>query len=238
MHLVRLFTCVCGTCLWASSLFAQSGDPVYTFRKGDPNGIGKWYMGREIAHVMGHQAMDWLERPERNREERVDKLIQNMDLQPGDTVVDVGAGTGYHSFRMAALLPEGHVYAVDIQKEMLDAIGTRAENDSVHNVSPVLGSIKGFTLPEGRAQKVLMVDVYHEFSHPAEMMEAIRVALAPDGYLYLVEYRMESTWVPIKKVHKMSEAQAVKEMEAAGFTLIRNVGNLPWQHCMVFQKTP
>lgn len=217
---------------------AQSESGPYSYQKGDPYGTGKWYMGREIAHVMGHQAMEWLERPERNREERVDKLIKNLDLQPIDTVIDVGAGTGYHSFRMAAELVEGHVYAVDIQKEMLEAVEHRARREDVSNISVILGNALGFDLPVGSAQKVLMVDVYHEFSHPVEMMSAVRQALAPGGLVYLVEYRMESQWVPIKKVHKMSEAQAVKEMEAAGFRLQKNMGNLPWQHCMVFEKRP
>lgn len=239
MDKLRLIIAVAATAVWAAPAFAQSDDPHYTYRKGDPNGIGKWYMGREIAHVMGHQAMNWLERPERQREERVDKLIGNLNLDQSDTLIDVGAGTGYHALRIAAALSKGLVYAVDIQKEMLDVIQEKAKRDGIENVAAIMGGSEGFELPEGvHAQKVLMVDVYHEFSHPVEMMAAIREALEPGGLVFLVEYRLESEWVPIKKVHKMSEVQAVKEMEAAGFSFVRNMGNLPWQHCMVFQKTP
>lgn len=215
-------------------------DNPYTYKQGDPNGIGKWYMGREIARVMGHQGMDWLERPERQREERVDKLIRNLKLEAGLTVVDVGAGSGYHSFRMAAEIGEGKVFAVDIQDEMLAEIRSRSRKSGADNVFPLKGTATGFELPPDAplADRVLMVDVYHEFSHPAEMMRAVSDALHTDGLLYLIEYRMESKWVPIKKVHKMSEDQALREMEAAGFEMVKNMGNLPWQHCLIFKKRP
>lgn len=219
-----------------SANFVAAQSSPYTYREGDPYGIGKWYMGREIAHVMGHLAADWLERPERQQEERTDKLIRNLKLEEGHTIADVGAGSGYHSLRMAEKIGSGAVYAVDIQDEMLHKIRTRAEAAGADNVFPVKGTVTGFTLPPTAppVDRVLMVDVYHEFSHPAEMMRAVRDVMHPDGLLYLVEYRAESKWVPIKKVHKMSEEQAVKEMEAAGFELAKNMGNLPWQHCLIF----
>lgn len=222
-------------CLSANNAPAQTSP--YTFRKGDPYGTGKWYMGREIAHVMGHQGMDWLERPERQQEERTDKLLRNLKLEAGHTVADIGAGSGYHSFRIAPQVGDGKIYAIDIQDEMLREIRTRAASEGTANVFAVKGTETGFELPPGAppADRVLMVDVYHEFSHPAEMMESVREIMHSEGLLYLVEYRTESKWVPIKKVHKMSEAQAVKEMEAAGFELVKNMGNLPWQHCMVFR---
>ncbi len=208
----------------------------YTYKKGDPNGIGKWYMGREIAYVMGFQGIAWLERPEREAEENTTRLLENMDLQPGDTIADIGAGSGYHVFKMSRIANEGLIYAVDIQDEMLMAIDFRIDKDNVKNVETIKGSEKSVNLPENSVDKVLMVDVYHEFSYPAEMLASITKALRPDGKLYLIEYRGEDDNVPIKKVHKMSEAQAVKEMKAAGLRLEKNIDNLPWQHCMVFVK--
>lgn len=217
-------------------IFAQSSE--YIYKSGDPNGIGKWYMGREIAHVMGHQAMDWLERPERAREERVDKLLANLNLKQDDVVIDLGAGSGYHSFKMAEIAKDGTIYSVDIQDEMLEAIKAKSTKLSINNVTAVKGRIDGFEIEGILADKVLMVDVYHEFSHPAEMMESVSAALKPDGLVYLIEFKMESDKVPIKKVHKMSEKQAIIELDAAGFELVENIGNLPWQHCMVFRKRP
>lgn len=229
-----LFSLLLSTCV--SAIFAQSAE--YTYRKGDPNGIGKWYMGREIAHVMGHQAMDWLERPGRAREERVDKLLANLNLKQDDVVIDLGAGSGYHSFKMAEIAKQGTIYSIDIQREMLEAIKQKAGSSGVTNVIPVKGKVDGFEIEGARADKVLMVDVYHEFSHPAEMLESIITALKPDGLVFLIEFRLEDDKVPIKKVHKMSEKQANREFEAAGFELVENISNLPWQHCMVFKKRP
>ncbi len=207
----------------------------YYFAEGDPYGTGKWYMGREIAHVMGFHGMDWLERPEREKEEKVSKLIKNLDLQPSDVVADIGAGSGYHVFRMAPALSEGKVYAVDIQQEMLDFMKTKMEEDGIENVELIKGEEKTTNLPANAVDKILMVDVYHEFSFPREMVDSMKEALKPGGAIYLIEYRRENDWVPIKKVHKMTEDQAVKEFEAAGFVLDKNIGNLPWQHCMIFR---
>ncbi|KAA2216961.1 class I SAM-dependent methyltransferase [Maribacter flavus] len=208
----------------------------YEYKAGDINGIGKWYMGREIAHVMGFQGMNWLERPEREEEENTSKLLKNMDIQPTDVIADIGAGSGYHVFKMAPKAKLGAVYAVDIQKEMLAAIGSKKESQNVPNVQIVLGSERSVNLPENAVDKVLMVDVYHEFAYPKEMIASIKKALKPDGAVFLIEYRGEDRSVPIKELHKMTEAQATKEWEAGGFTLKQNDGNLPWQHCMVFVK--
>ncbi len=210
-------------------------DP-YTYKAGDRFGTGKWYMGREIAHVMGYQGMGWLERPEREKEEKTSALLKNMDIGPGDAIADIGAGSGYHVFKMAPLVPDGVVYAVDIQQEMLAEVGRKKEAKNQENVRLVQGTEKSIGLPASSVDKVLMVDVYHEFSYPVEMMASIRTALKPGGRVFLIEYRGEDDSVPIKKVHKMTEAQAVKEMEAAGFSLLANPSNLPWQHCMVFGK--
>ncbi len=223
--------------LFSCGIKDQSTDNEYTFKIDDPNGIGKWYMGREIASVMGFQGMGWLERPEREAEENVNTLLKNMKIQPEDTIADIGAGSGYHVFRMAPMAYNGHVYAVDIQVEMLNEIQSKKEKGNVNNVDLVLSTETSINLPENSVNKVLLVDVYHEFNHPKEMMQSIQKALRPDGKVYLIEYRGEDVRVPIKKVHKMTEQQAVKEMKAVGFKLSRNLDNLPWQHCMIFVKS-
>ncbi|MGB7395529.1 MAG: class I SAM-dependent methyltransferase [Pricia sp.] len=209
-------------------------DSEYIFKDGDPNGIGKWYMGREIAHVMGYQGMGWLERSNREEEENTSKLLQNMNITVGDTIADIGAGSGYHVFKMAPMVENGLVYAVDIQEEMLAALQEKKDAQGIENISLIKGSEKSVNLPENSVDKVLMVDVYHEFNYPIEMLASIKKSLRPDGKIYLIEYRAEDPDVPIKRLHKMSEAQAVKEMAAAGMKLERNIDNLPWQHCMVF----
>jgi ubiquinone/menaquinone biosynthesis C-methylase UbiE len=208
----------------------------YTYKDGDPNGTGKWYMGREIAHVMGYQGMGWLVRPEREQEENTSILLQNMDIRPEDIIADIGAGAGYHVFKMAKLASKGRIYAVDIQDEMLDEVRRKKVDGDVENVEAVKGSEKNTNLPENSLDKILMVDVYHEFSFPDQMMASIKKSLKPEGKVFLIEYRGEDPGVPIKKVHKMTEQQAVLEMQAAGFQLEKNVTNLPWQHCMVFVK--
>jgi ubiquinone/menaquinone biosynthesis C-methylase UbiE len=209
-------------------------DEKYTFKRGDDNGIGKWYKGREIAYVMGFEGIGWLERSDREKEENVSNLIQNMRIKSNDIIADIGAGSGYHVFRMALIAKKGLVYAVDIQGEMLMAIEKTKESNKIRNVETILGSEKSIHLPKNSVDKILMVDVYHEFNFPVEMIASIKNALKPNGQLFLIEYRGEDSKVPIKKIHKMSEKQAVKEMEAAGFKLKGNIDNLPWQHCMIF----
>lgn len=208
----------------------------YSFKNGDPNGIGKWYLGREIAYVMGYQGMSWLERPEREEEERTSLLLKNMNLKTNEVIADIGAGSGYHVFKMAPKVQPGKVYAVDIQQEMLDAMKAKINQHSIKNVVLVKGSEQSVNLPANSIDKVLMVDVYHEFSFPFEIIMSVRTALKSNGKIYLIEYRGEDPRVPIKAVHKMTEAQAIKEMKAAGFYLKENIDNLPWQHCMVFVK--
>ena len=215
---------------------ADSNDTNYTYKRGDFNGIGKWYMGREIAYVMGFQGINWLERSEREIEEDVSTLIKNMKIKTNDTIADIGAGSGYHVFKMAPLARNGLVYAVDIQPEMLEAIELKKRSKTVSNVETVLGSEKSINLPMNSIDKILLVDVYHEFSYPAEMVESIKNALKSNGQLFLIEYRGEDLSVPIKKIHKMTVKQSIKEMEAAGFRLKENIDNLPWQHCMIFEK--
>jgi ubiquinone/menaquinone biosynthesis C-methylase UbiE len=223
--------------LTSNQLYAQEDNySKYTFKRGDFNGIGKWYMGREIAYVMGFQGIKWLERSEREKEEDVTTLIKNMRISPNDTIADIGAGSGYHVFKMAPLAKNGLVYAVDIQSEMLEAIQLKKKSNNVSNVKTVLGSEKNINLPKNSLDKILLVDVYHEFNYPIEMIESIKNALKPNGLLFLIEYRGEESTVPIKKIHKMTEKQSVAEMRVAGFELKENIGNLPWQHCMIFVK--
>ena len=214
----------------------NSTDKNYSYKRGDNNGIGKWYMGREIAYVMGFEGIGWLERSDREKEENVSNLIQNMRIKSNDTIADIGAGSGYHAFRMAPLAKKGLVYAVDIQVEMLMAIEKSKESSKIRNIETILGSEKSVFLAKSSVDKILMVDVYHEFNFPVEMIASMKKALKPSGQLFLIEYRGEDPVVPIKKIHKMTKKQAVKEMEVAGFKLKENIDNLPWQHCMVFVK--
>ena len=208
----------------------------YTFKKGDYSGIGKWYQGREIAHVMGYQGMSWLERSERETEENTTTLLKNMNISEEDDIADIGAGSGYHVFKMAKIATSGTIYAVDIQKEMLAAMKNRKKEGEFSNVELIKGNEKTTNLKPNTVDKVLIVDVYHEMSFPYEMMLSVKKAMRVEGRLYLIEYRAEDAEVPIKKLHKMSEAQAIAEMKTVGFELEKNINNLPWQHCMVFKK--
>jgi len=203
----------------------------------DPNGIGKFYMGREIAHVMGHQAADWLERPTREEEERPDLLIPALKLKPGEVVADLGAGTGFYTRRLAKAVGEGGVvYAVEIQQEMLDILTNKLAAENIRNVKPALGIITDPKLPRASVDLILMVDVYHEFDHPFEMVEAMTRALKPGGRLAFVEFRAEDPKVAIKRVHKMSEAQVRKEMSVHPLDWVETIATLPQQHVIVFRK--
>src|SRR5207302_2123013 len=215
-----------------------NADTRYEYRQQhDPNGIGKFYLGREIAHVMGHQAADWLERPEREDEEKPELLLEALKLKPGDAVADIGAGTGYYSWRMAKAVGEsGFVYAVDIQQEMLDLLAKKMAERKITNVKGVLGTITDPKLKSNSLDLVLMVDVYHEFDHPYEMLQAICQALKPDGRVVFVEFRAEDPKVPIKEVHKMSEAQVRKEMSVQAVEWAETIETLPWQHIIIFKK--
>lgn len=202
----------------------------------DPDGIGKFYLGREIAHVMGHHGAAWLERPERQQEELPDKVVGNMGLKPGDMVADIGAGTGYFVFRMSPLVPQGKVYAVDIQPEMLAIIERRMKDGNINNVIPVQGNETDTKLPPASVDVALLVDAYHEFSYPYEMMESLARSLKPGGRVILIEYRGEDPDVPIKLLHKMTEAQVKKEMNAVGLAWKETKDFLPQQHFLVFTK--
>ncbi len=204
----------------------------------DPNGIAKYYMGRQIAHVMGHQAADWLERPSREAEEHTDEMINALNLKPGENVADIGAGTGYITWRMAKkIAPAGKVYAVEIQQEMLDLLGANMKTRAITNVIPILGTVSDPKLPTNSLDLIIMVDVYHEFDFPYEMTDNMVKSLKPGGRLVFIEFRKEDPRVPIKEVHKMSEAQVKREMSIHPLQHSQTLTNLPWQHIIIFKKT-
>ncbi len=208
----------------------------YTTGPATPDGIGKFFHGREIAHVMGHPAIKWLERTEREMEEAPSKAIAAIDLAPNAVLADIGAGSGYYSFRLSEKVPQGKIVAVDIQPEMLDFLRKKSAELGITNVEPHLGTIEDVKLPAASLDAALMVDSYHEFSHPREMLASLHHALKPGGRIFLLEFRGEDPKVPIKPLHKMTEAQARLELESAGFRFVSNLRPLPWQHFMIFER--
>lgn len=221
----------------AQSASRSADKPIYETRaQHDPEGTGKFYLGREIAHVMGYAGASWLERPERVEEEQPDKVVAAMKLKPTDVVADVGAGTGYFSFRLSRVVTQGKVYAVDIQGEMLNLIEQRKQKLKATNIVTVRSAEKEVKLPDSSIDVVLMVDVYHEFEFPYEMMQSIKRALKPGGRIVQIEYRGEDPDVPIKRTHKMTVQQARKEMEFVGLVWRETKDFLPQQHLLVFEK--
>ena len=218
----------------------KSEDGRYEFRKEhDPNGQGKFYMGRELAMVMSFHGAPWLERPEREEEERLSTLVAQLGLKPGMVVADVGAGSGVLSLMMAHEVGDtGKVLAIDIQQEMLDLLGDKIMNHKIKNVELVLGTEKSPKLKEASIDLALMVDVYHEFEYPYEMTLELAKALKPGGRIAFVEYRREDPQVPIKLVHKMTEAQVKKEISLPEFGLKwkETIDKLPRQHIVVFER--
>lgn len=209
----------------------------YTLVPAGPDGIGKRYMGRDIAGVMGWQGAAWLERQEREREERTDLLVAALQLKPGMVVADIGAGTGYLSRRMApVVLPGGKVLAVDVQPEMVSMMQTMVRQSGLAQIQPLLGAEDDVKLPASSVDLAIMVDVYHELAFPYEVLDSIVRALKPGGRLVFVEYRAENPAVPIKALHKMSEAQIKREAAVHPFVWDTTVGTLPWQHLVVFRK--
>mgnify|MGYP003676022797 CR=1 FL=1 len=214
--------------------------PGYTFSGNHPaDATGKVFMGRHISHVMGHQGASWLERAERETEEKPATLLDLMDIKPGEHIADIGVGSGYHTRRIAPIVgDEGQVYAVDIQPEMLEILQEGLAAEGITNVTSVLGEIEDPKLSPTSIDMAFMVDVYHEFSHPYEMIAAICDALKPGGRIIFVEYRKEDPTVPIKPSHKMTAAQVRKEMEPHPLEWVSTDSmSLPWQHVIVFRKT-
>jgi ubiquinone/menaquinone biosynthesis C-methylase UbiE len=216
---------------------APTTNSLYEFRvQHSRDGIGKFYMGREIAHVMGHEGAGWLERPEREKEERTDLALAALKIKSGEAIADIGAGTGYYTRRLAKLVgTNGVVFAVEIQQEMLDDILKNAAKENLRNIKPVLGTITDPKLPPKSVDTILMVDVYHEFDHPFEMIQAMVKALKPGGRIVFVEFRGEDPNVPIKELHKMTEAQVRKEMSVHALKWAETIETLPQQHIIIFK---
>ncbi|MBC8073265.1 MAG: methyltransferase domain-containing protein [Deltaproteobacteria bacterium] len=195
------------------------------------------FEGRPIAPTMSHFGADWLSREERIAEEDPDALHRELGLRPGQTACDIGAGSGYHSVRLArAVAPGGKVLAVDIQPEMLELLAARVREAGVANVQPVLATPAALGLGEGVCDLELLVDVYHELAAPEPIIAELRRALAPGGRLAIVEFRGEDPEVPIKPEHKMTRAQVLRELEPRGFRLRSQYDGLPWQHLLVFER--
>lgn len=237
LQIILLLALLLPGCPSLQTLPSTQKEQVYETRSNhDPNGIGKFYMGREIAHVMGHQGADWLERSDREQTELPSEVVKQMNLKPNDVVADIGAGTGYFTFRLAPLVKQGKVLAVDIQPEMLAIIESRKKRFKAENVVGIKSTETDTKLPPASVDVVLFVDAYHEFSFPREMMESIVKGLKPGGRLIQIEYRGEDPDVPIKLLHKMTVAQARKEMAAVGLVWKETKDFLPQQHFIVFEK--
>jgi ubiquinone/menaquinone biosynthesis C-methylase UbiE len=231
--LIALLPAACGN---ATPPGAAATDGPYRYGAGTPDGIGKYYMGREIAQVMGHLGAGWLERDTRVAEERTDILLDNLPLEPDDVVADMGAGTGYFSLPIAARVPAGKVLAVDIQQEMLDIIDRRVAEAKIANIETLRATERDPRLPAGTVDLALFVDAYHEFAWPLEVMTAVVAGLKPGGRVVLIEYRANDPLVPIKPLHTMTEAQARAEMAAVGLEWVETRAILPIQHFMIFRK--
>jgi ubiquinone/menaquinone biosynthesis C-methylase UbiE len=193
--------------------------------------------GRVFAGVMSYQGADWLERPEREEEEAPDDAIAALNLQRGDVVADIGAGSGFMSEKMSKKVgATGKVYAEDIQPQMLDLLRTRMTRQKLTNIIPVLGTADDPKLPAATLDLELMVDVYHEFQKPVPMVDHLRDALKAGGRMVLVEYRKEDPTIPIQLAHKMSVDVAKLEVEAQQFKLTKVDERLPRQHILIFTK--
>jgi len=218
----------------STDLCAQNQDSDREQKSKIPEGVD-FYMGRRVAQTMHYSGAEWLIRDEREREERCSLLLANLGLKKGMTICDMGCGNGFHTLQMAELVGEkGTVYGIDIQSKMLEFLRERAEDQGIENVVPVLGSMHNPRLPKNTFDLILLVDVYHEFSHPEQMLASMRASLKKDGVIALVEYRTEDPEVPIKRLHKMSKKQIMKEYPANGFKLVKSFDKLPWQHLMFF----
>ena len=240
MKNLPILSLICLSFLFSSACQAQTKskttDSPYTYKSASFDGIGKWYMGREISFVMGFQGKDWLERRSREQEESVSLAIENLPVTSESVVADLGAGSGYYTFRIAPKVSDGKVYAVEIQDEAIQYLQNRSKELGFENVLAVKGSETTPSLPDNSIDLMIMVDVYHELEYPVEMLAAIRKSLKPDGKLLLIEYRGEDPAVAIKPLHKMTVKQVEKELSANGFQLVQNGQFMKIQHFLVFGK--
>jgi ubiquinone/menaquinone biosynthesis C-methylase UbiE len=219
------------------TLAQQTNPPGYVSIPFSTDGIGKRYMDREISAVMGWQGAAWLERDQREREERTDLLLDALALKPGMVIADIGAGTGYLSRRMAPLvMPGGKIIALDVQPEMVEFLHTAVKRSGLSQIEVKLGTVDDIKLPKNSIDMAIMVDVYHELAYPYEVMSSIMQALKPRGRIVFVEYKAEDARVPIKPLHKMSEAQIKREASIFSLEWERTVSTLPWQHVVIFRK--
>jgi cyclopropane fatty-acyl-phospholipid synthase-like methyltransferase len=237
---IRRSTAACAlvalACLLGEAWPQAAAPPRYTTGTPSPDGIGKYYYRREIAQVMGYEGADWLEREGRAQEERPDLLVKELHLTPGMTIADIGAGSGYLSRRMAPMVAPGRILAVDVQPQMVEMLKSLSAQTGLANIVPILGLPDDVRLPAESVDLAVMVDVYHELSHPYEVVRSIMAALKPRGRLVFVEYRGEDPRVPIKPLHKMTVAQIRLEMQQFPLTLERTAEVLPIQHIVVFRK--
>lgn len=234
---VLLLLLACGARGPASDAFAQDRQPAPGIKDlVQPPALSE-YKGRKIAQTMHYLGAEWLVRDNREQEERCSLMLTNLGVKRGMNICDMGCGNGFYTLQLAKMVGEkGHLYAVDIQPEMLKFLNDRADKLGVKNVSPILGTFTNPRLPAGKIDLILCVDVYHEFSHPEQMLSAMRDSLSPTGVVALVEYRAEDPEVPIKPEHKMTKEQILKEYPANGFKLVKEFDGLPWQHLMFFAR--
>jgi ubiquinone/menaquinone biosynthesis C-methylase UbiE len=217
---------------------AQKKDSIYSYKTPSANGTGKVYMGREIAGIMSFDGVNWLERNSRSKEENTDLAISNLPVSRNSIVADIGAGSGFYTFRIAPKVTDGKVYAVEIQDDAISHLKNRVTEAKANNVAIIKGAEKSPNLPDSSVDLAIMVDVYHELLYPQEFLQAIKRALKSKGKLLLLEYKQEDPAVAIKPEHKMSVKQVEKELTANGFRLVQNGQFMPIQHFLVFEKTP
>jgi ubiquinone/menaquinone biosynthesis C-methylase UbiE len=221
-----------------SSQQRLKNDTTYTFERRSLDGIGKYYLGREISAVMGAEGAEWLERNNRQQEENTELAIEKMELSPQSVVADIGAGTGYYTFAIARKISYGKVYAVEIQDEIIKYLDKKKRAMGINNVDIIKGTILSPNLPANSIDLAIMVDVYHELEFPREMLQEIKTSLKSEGAMLLLEYKAEDTSIAIKPHHKMTVMQANKEMLANGFKLVFDGNFLPMQHFLLYKKIP
>jgi ubiquinone/menaquinone biosynthesis C-methylase UbiE len=224
-----------GTCVSPGQNVHKSSDGIYTYKEASAYGIGKYYMGREIAHIVSGSATRWLERDNREQEENTTLAIEKMSLAPDQVVADIGAGSGYYSFKIAQKVPQGKVYAEDVQDEMIQFLNDRKRKLNIQNVEVIKGTDTSVNLPEGSVDLAVMVDVYHELEYPHETLQSIKKALKPGGRMLLIEYRGEDPNVHRNRLHKTTVKQLNKELAANGFKLSYQGEFLPIQHFLIYQ---